>query len=177
MWGIISCDGSFLDTVLYLDALEVPSHLSQTCRNDATKIPKLCASWSPVLRMMWHGSIDVALFVGVAETKNAPMVAATLQPMPVKAVAAWRIFGGGSGETFLDGKMKCRHGVGSSQSTCIFWRWREFHRNRKHSRSTITWCCMLSWCFHGYLRWVSLIMNRHTSAYITWTSLMVRLKI
>jgi hypothetical protein len=36
--------------------------------------------------------------------KNAPMVAATLQPMPVKAVAAWRIFGGGSGETFLDEK-------------------------------------------------------------------------
>ena len=34
-------------------------------------------------------------------TKNVPMVAATLQPMPVKAVAAWRIFGGGSGETFL----------------------------------------------------------------------------
>ena len=47
-------------------------------------------------------SIDVALFVGVAETKNVSMVAATLQPMPVKAVAAWRIFGGGSGETFLD---------------------------------------------------------------------------
>jgi len=41
------------------------------------------------------------LFVGVAETKNAPMVAATLQPTPVKAVAAWRIFWGGSGETFL----------------------------------------------------------------------------
>jgi hypothetical protein len=49
-------------------------------------------------------SIDVALFVGVAETKNVSMVAATLQPMPVKAVAAWRIFGGGSGETFLGEK-------------------------------------------------------------------------
>ena len=61
---------------------------------------KPCASWSPVLRMMWHGSIDVALFVGVAETKNVPMVAATLQPMPVKAVAAWRIFWGRVGETF-----------------------------------------------------------------------------
>jgi hypothetical protein len=49
-------------------------------------------------------SIDVALFVGVAETKNVSMVAATLQPMPVKAVAAWRIFGGGSGETFFGRK-------------------------------------------------------------------------
>ena len=64
MWGIISCDGSFLDTVLYLDALEVPPHLSQNCRHDTTKVLKPCASWSPVLRMMWHGSIDVALFVG-----------------------------------------------------------------------------------------------------------------
>jgi hypothetical protein len=45
-----------------------------------------------------------ALFVGVAETKDVSMVAATLQPMPVKAVAAWRIFGGGSGETFLGEK-------------------------------------------------------------------------
>jgi hypothetical protein len=43
----------------------------------------------------------VALFVGVAETKDVSMVAATLQPMPVMPVAAWRIFGGGSGETFL----------------------------------------------------------------------------
>jgi hypothetical protein len=33
--------------------------------------------------------------------KNVPMIAATLQPMPVKTVAAWRIFWGGSGETFL----------------------------------------------------------------------------
>jgi hypothetical protein len=40
----------------------------------------------------------------IRKHKNAPMVAATLQPMPVKAVAAWRIFGGGSGETFLDEK-------------------------------------------------------------------------
>jgi hypothetical protein len=55
-----------------LDALEVPSHLSQTCRNDTTKVLKLCASWSPVLRMMWHGSIDVALFVGVADTQKCP---------------------------------------------------------------------------------------------------------
>ena len=37
--------------------------LSQNCRNAATKIPKPCASWSPVLRMTRHGSIDVALFV------------------------------------------------------------------------------------------------------------------
>ena len=86
-------------------------------------------------------------------------------------------FGEGQGKLFWAKDLKFRHGVGSSQSTCIFWRWREFHRNRKHSRSTITWRCMLSWCFHGFLRWVSLIMNRHTSAYITWTSLMVRLKI
>ena len=67
---------------------------------------KPCASWSPVLRMTRQVSIDVALFVGVAETKDVSMVAATLQPMPVKAVAAWRIFGGGSGETFLDEKSK-----------------------------------------------------------------------
>ena len=50
--------------------------------------------------MTRHGSIDVALFVGVAETKNVSIVAATLQPTPVKAVAAWRIFWGRVGETF-----------------------------------------------------------------------------
>ena len=131
----------------------------------------LCCGWCDTVKSMWR------FLSAWRKHKNVPMVAATLQPTPVKAVAAWRIFWGRVGETFLDGKMKCRHGVGSSQSTCIFWRRREFHRNRKHGHSTITWRCMLSWCFHGFLRWVSLIMNRHTSAYITWTSLMVRLKI
>ena len=64
--------------------------------------------------MTRHGSMDVALFVGVAETKNVPMIAATLQPMPVRAVAAWRIFWGRVGEAFWTKNLKCRHGVGSS---------------------------------------------------------------
>jgi hypothetical protein len=67
--------------------------------------------------------------------------------MPVKAVAAWRIFGGGSGETFF-GRKNWNFGMASGRhNRHMFSRRRAWVHRNGNTAKTSTLCCKLSWCF------------------------------
>ena len=129
-----------------------------------------CCGWRDTVRSMWR------FLSAWRKHKNVPMVAATLQPMPVKAVAAWRIFWGRVGETF--GRKIWNVGMASGRHNrhVFFYGGVSFIEMGTPPRRP-PYAVSCRGVFHGFLRWVRLIMNRHTSAYITWTSLMGRLKI
>ena len=178
VWGIISCDGSFLDTVLYLDALEVPPHLSQNCRNAATKVLKSCASWSPVLRMMWHGSIDVAPFCRRGGNKKCPNGCRNAAAHASQGRCGVADFWGRVRGNFF-GRKIWNVGMASGRHNrhVFFDGGVSFIETENTAVRPSPYAVSCRGVFHGFLRWVRLIMNRHTSAYITWTSLMVHLKI
>ena len=163
-------------------ALSTELSFSNPSLKIAATPPQKCwksyASWSPVLRMTRHVSIDVAPFCRRGgNTKMPQWLPQRCSPCQSRPLRRGGFLGEGQGETFLGERSEMSAWRRVVIIAMYFLTEPEVYPKKNHGHSTITWCCMLSWCFHGFLRWVSLIMNRRTSAYITWTSLMVRIKI